>query len=60
MNLYGRILGGWIIVCLLSLAAWFTHVINCIQNEQWLFLIAGAVAAPVGVIHGVGIWFGFF
>jgi hypothetical protein len=43
---------------LASFAAWLTHVLTCIQTEQWLFLIAGAIAAPVGIIHGVGLWFG--
>lgn len=43
---------------LFSLAAWGTHVIVCIKTGSWLFLIAGAIAAPVGVVHGVGIWFG--
>lgn len=38
--------------------AWMTHVITCIQKEDWLFLIAGAIAAPVGIVHGIGIWFG--
>jgi hypothetical protein len=42
------------------IAAWFTHVITCIQNESWLFLIGGALCFPVGFVHGVGIWFGYF
>ena len=41
-----------------SVAAWITHVLTCIKTEQWLFLIAGAIAAPVGIIHGIGLWFG--
>lgn len=48
----------WIAIVGTAVAAWATHVITCIQNEAWLFLIAGAIAAPVGVVHGVGIWFG--
>jgi prepilin-type N-terminal cleavage/methylation domain-containing protein len=52
-----------LIVCiiplaLVSLAAWGTHVITCILDETWLFLIAGAIAFPIGIVHGVGIWFG--
>lgn len=39
-------------------AAWVTHVVNTIAAEAYLFLIAGAVFAPVGVIHGIGLWFG--
>ena len=40
------------------LAAWATHVIVCIKTASWLFLIAGAIAFPVGWIHGIGYWFG--
>ncbi|MBL4590608.1 MAG: hypothetical protein JKY96_01475 [Phycisphaerales bacterium] len=39
-------------------AGWVTHVYVCLKTEQWLLLIGGAIAVPVGVIHGVGIWFG--
>jgi hypothetical protein len=49
-----------IILAISAIPAWFTHVIYCILNEQWLFLIAGAIMAPIGVIHGWGLWFGFF
>lgn len=41
-----------------SFAGWITHVILCIQTGNWGFLIAGAIAAPIGVIHGIGHWFG--
>lgn len=40
------------------LAAWATHIIVCVQDETWLLLIAGAVAFPVGIVHGFGRWFG--
>lgn len=42
------------------IAAWFTHVITCLAVGNWGFLIAGAIIAPIAVIHGVGLWFGFF
>lgn len=42
------------------IAAWVTHVLRCIDTESWLFLIAGAIAVPIGIIHGLGIWFGAF
>lgn len=41
-----------------SISAWMTHIITCIETGQSGFLIAGAIAAPVGIVHGVGIWFG--
>ena len=48
----------WIGVGLVSLAGMITHIVTCIQNQMWLLLIAGAIAAPIGVIHGIGHWFG--
>lgn len=43
-----------------SIAAWLTHVVVCLKAGSWGFLIAGAILAPIGVIHGTGIWFGWF
>ena len=39
-------------------ASWFTHIITCLDDEKWGFLIAGALFFPVGIIHGTGIWLG--
>ena len=49
----------FIFLCI-PLAAWLTHVLRCINTEAWLFLIAGAIAVPIGIIHGFGIWIGVF
>lgn len=43
-----------------SLGAWLTHVVTCLQDGSWGYLIAGAVFFPIGIIHGFGIWLGFF
>lgn len=45
-------------IAAVTLAAWLTHVVVCLKAGSWGFLIAGAVFAPVGVIHGIMIWFG--
>lgn len=44
---------------LTMVAAWLTHIFHCLFAAKYLLLIAGAFIAPVGAIHGVGIWFGF-
>lgn len=41
-------------------ASWITHIVVCLQDGSWGFLIAGAIFFPVGVIHGTGVWFGLF
>ena len=43
-----------------AFAGWLTHVIHCLGHNQWGFLIAGALMFPIGVLHGWGLWFGFF
>lgn len=51
----------WPLVVLLTcLAAWITHIVVCLKTASWGFLIAGALVMPVGIIHGIGIWFGVF
>lgn len=39
-------------------ASWITHVVVCIKAGSWGFLIAGAIMAPIAVIHGTGCWLG--
>lgn len=40
-------------------AAWLTHVIYCLSAGKWGFLVAGAICFPIGIIHGVMVWFGY-
>lgn len=49
-----------ILLALTSAAAWVTHVLACIKSAAWILLAFGCLVAPVGVIHGVGIWLGVF
>lgn len=46
------------ILAIASIGAWLTHIIHCLIYAKYMLLIAGALIAPVGIIHGVGIWFG--
>ena len=41
-----------------SSAAWVTHLTVCFSDDRWGFLIAGAIFAPIAVVHGTGVWFG--
>jgi hypothetical protein len=47
-------------VWLIALAAWITHVVVCIKSASWILLAFGCIVAPVGVVHGWGIWLGVF
>ena len=49
---------GFVILGIGSLASWITHIIDCLQDDRWGFLIAGALFFPIAIIHGIGIWFG--
>ena len=39
-------------------AAWLTSIVFCATNDQFPLLIASASFFPVGVVHGIGVWFG--
>jgi hypothetical protein len=43
---------------LLIYAAWLTSIVFCSVNDQRTLLIAAATFFPIGVVHGVGVWFG--
>lgn len=49
-----------LIVVVGLIAAWMTHIIVSIQTASWILLLAGALLFPIGIIHGIGIWFGAF
>ena len=48
------------VIALTFFASWLTHVITCLMEGSWGFLLAGAIFFPIGIIHGVGLWIGVF
>jgi hypothetical protein len=38
-------------------AAWLTAIVFCAANGARPLLIAFATLFPVGIVHGIGIWF---
>jgi len=39
-------------------ASWLTSIVFCSANGMRPLMIAAAVFFPIGVVHGVGVWFG--
>ncbi|WP_085696307.1 hypothetical protein [Pseudomonas sp. B26(2017)] len=62
MSKQGSDSGSWIPFLLIvwCVLAWITHVAVCFKSASWGFLIAGALFFPVAIVHGTGIWFGFW
>lgn len=48
---------GWIIVGAICVVAWFNHIFTCFSEGLWGFLVAGALMFPIGIIHGMWLWF---
>jgi hypothetical protein len=44
----------WLVVY----SAWLTSIVFCSAHGQRSLLIVGATFFPVGVVHGIGVWFG--
>jgi len=43
---------------LLVLGAWLQHIVTTIQAGFYGQMFIGAFVFPVGILHGLGIWFG--
>jgi hypothetical protein len=39
-------------------SAWLTSIVFCATNGLRALLIASAALFPVGIVHGIGVWFG--
>lgn len=50
-NFLGLLLG------IVFVLAWFNHIFTCFTQELWGFLVAGAIFFPIGVLHGMWLWF---
>ena len=48
------------VAVILSFFAYVQHIITTIGQEAYGLLIAGAIFFPIGVLHGWGIWLGFW
>jgi hypothetical protein len=47
-----------LLVGLVVYASWLTSIVFCATNGHRSLLIAAATFFPIGVVHGLGIWFG--
>ncbi len=43
---------------LFGYAAWLTSIVFCAEAGMRPLLVAAAVFFPVGIVHGIGVWFG--
>lgn len=44
-------------IALGCIVAWFTHIFTCFSQSMWGFLVAGALFFPIGILHGLYLWF---
>jgi hypothetical protein len=48
------------LVFLISLAGWLTHIVDCLIHQLYVLLLVGVFVFPVGIFHGIGVWFGLW
>jgi len=53
-----KVLATLLLAGMFGYAAWLTSIVFCAANGPRPLLLASAAFFPVGIIHGVGIWFG--
>lgn len=56
MKFFSLLLG---LIGLSAIPAWITHLVVSIQSQEWVFMIVGALLAPVAVVHGWATWLGY-
>ena len=42
----------------LCYAAWLTSIVFCATHDAWLLLLIAIALFPIGIVHGIGVWFG--
>ena len=53
-----KTLATFVLAGLLGYSAWLTSIVFCAANGLRPLLIAAAAFFPIGIVHGVGVWFG--
>jgi hypothetical protein len=48
----------FLLIAALCYSAWLTSIVFCAVGGLRPLLIASAAFFPIGVVHGVGVWFG--
>ena len=43
-----------------QIAAILTHIYVAGARSDWGFVVLGVILYPVGVVHGIGCWFGWW
>jgi hypothetical protein len=53
-----KTLSALMLIGALGYSAWLTSIVFCATNGLRPLLIASAAVFPVGIVHGIGVWFG--
>lgn len=40
------------------IATYITHIINTLMTGKYILLLIGVIVPPIGMLHGLGLWFG--
>jgi hypothetical protein len=54
------VLVAWIVGLFAIVSPWVYHLVYCFKSEKYVLLIAGAIIPPVGWLHGLGAFFGWW
>ncbi|MDQ0454346.1 hypothetical protein [Rhizobium paknamense] len=45
-----------VILFILAFAGWLNHLYICFTQQLWGALLLGSFFAPIGAVHGLGVW----
>lgn len=51
---------GLILFWVTLVSPWFYHLYYCFTNKEYVLLLVGTLLVPIGWIHGLGAFFGWW
>ena len=45
---------------LVAVTPWFYHIVYCFQHQEYVLLLVGAFLPPIGWVHGLGAFVGWW
>ena len=49
-----------LMLILACIGGYLTHIVDCLVHQLYVLLLVGVVIFPLGIFHGIGVWFGFW
>ena len=50
----------WLAGIVVAIGPWIYHIVYCFKQQEYVLLLVGGIIPPIGWIHGLGAFFGWW